>query len=292
MLTFGNIDGIKIGQIFNSREDLSKSGIHAPYMGGIWGNKSEGACSIVLSGGYEDDEDELNYVLYTGHGGQDKPGGKQIADQEFTGGNKGLQLSNHYQLPVRITRGFQIGNGPESGYRYDGLYFVTEYERVRGKSGFYVCRFHLESEIEINDLENKLKNTLKPSYARVERVKTQVNRLNRNISLSEKVKEIYNYRCQICNVFLKSPQGGIVIGAHIKGLGKPHNGPDVIENMMSLCPNHHSQFDMFSFYIDPITLKIIGLENYEGKKINISKKHKIEKDFLAHHQSEYYKKNS
>tara|TARA_B100000676_G_C17811449_1_gene697680 strand:+ start:245 stop:421 length:177 start_codon:yes stop_codon:yes gene_type:complete len=33
MLTFGNIDGIKIGQIFNSREDLSKSGIHAPYMG-------------------------------------------------------------------------------------------------------------------------------------------------------------------------------------------------------------------------------------------------------------------
>ena len=49
---------------------------------------------------------------------------------------------------------------------------------------------------------------------------------------------------------------------------------------------------MFSFYIDPITLKIIGLENFEGKIINISKKHKIEKDFLAHHQSEYYKKNS
>ena len=99
MITFGNIENTQIGQIFNSRQDLSKSGIHAPLMGGIWGNKNEGACSIVLSGGYEDDEDELNYILYTGQGGQDAPGGKQITDQEFTRGNKGLQLSNLYRRP-------------------------------------------------------------------------------------------------------------------------------------------------------------------------------------------------
>ena len=45
--------------------------------------ESEGACSIVLSGGYEDDIDDLNYIQYTGQGGQNYPSlGKQVKDQE------------------------------------------------------------------------------------------------------------------------------------------------------------------------------------------------------------------
>ncbi len=78
-VTFGEIENIQVGQIFNSRESLAKARIHTPPMGGIWG-ASEGACSIVLSGGYEDDIDDLNYILYTGQGGQDIPGGKQVSD--------------------------------------------------------------------------------------------------------------------------------------------------------------------------------------------------------------------
>jgi predicted restriction endonuclease len=31
--------------------------------------------------------------------------------------------------------------------------------------------------------------------------------------------------------------------AHIKPLGKPHDGPDKTGNMIVLCPNHHLQFD-------------------------------------------------
>lgn len=31
--------------------------------------------------------------------------------------------------------------------------------------------------------------------------------------------------------------------AHIRALGSPHNGPDVIENVLCLCPNHHVLFD-------------------------------------------------
>ena len=108
-------------------------------MAGIWGREKEGACSIVLSGGYEDDIDELDYILYTGQGGQDQSR-RQVSDQEYTRGNKGLQLSYEYQLPVRVTRGYQVENGPKQGYRYDGLYYVTFHERVRGRSGFYICR--------------------------------------------------------------------------------------------------------------------------------------------------------
>ena len=69
---FGNVEGVNVGDVFNSRQKLREAGIHAPTMAGIWGAQ-EGAYSIVLSGGYEDDIDELDYILYTGQGGQDVP---------------------------------------------------------------------------------------------------------------------------------------------------------------------------------------------------------------------------
>ena len=131
-LYFGEVEDIRIGQIFKSRDELSKARVHGPTMAGIWGRESEGACSIVLSGGYEDDIDDLNYIRYTGQGGQDKPGGKQVEDQEYIRGNKALVLSSKYNLPVRVIRGFQIPNGPDTGYRYDGLYYVNKFERIKG----------------------------------------------------------------------------------------------------------------------------------------------------------------
>ena len=290
-LIFGNIENIDVGQIFENREMLSKARIHGPTMAGIWGRESEGACSIVLSGGYEDDIDELDYIFYTGQGGQDIPGGKQVADQEFVRGNKALMLSCKYSLPVRVTRGYQIKNGPTKGYRYDGLYYVNKFERVKGKSGYYICRFHLSSEKQIDILEKEIKANLKPDYKRADRAATTVSRIKRDVSLSENIKEIYGYKCQVCNVYLKTPYGAIAIGAHIKGLGKPHNGPDVIENMICLCPNHHEQFDDHGFYIDSETYEIKGLEGYDGKKITLNKKHNIEKSFLKYHLEDYKKNN-
>ena len=290
-LYFGELEDIKIGQIFKDRDELSKARVHGPTMAGIWGRESEGACSIVLSGGYEDDIDDLNYIRYTGQGGQDKPGGKQVSDQEYIRGNKALVISSKYNLPVRVIRGFQIPNGPDTGYRYDGLYYVNKFERIKGQSGYYICRFHLSSEKEIEKLETELKPTFKSDYKRTERTSATVNKLKRNIKLSEEIKKIYDYKCQICNVYLKTPYGGIAIGAHIKGLGKPHNGPDVIENMMCLCPNHHEQFDDYGYYIDPETLEIKGLEDYEKKKIIINKKQKIDKDLLDYHFQQYKKNN-
>ena len=97
---FGHIEGVSVGQVFSSRKELGDAGVHAPTMSGIWGREEEGSCSIVLSGGYEDDIDRLDFILYTGQGGQDVPGGKQVKDQEFTRGNKGLVLSKEYELPV------------------------------------------------------------------------------------------------------------------------------------------------------------------------------------------------
>ena len=59
-------------------------------------------------------------------------------------------------------------HGPEKekGYRYDGIYFVEKYERIKGKSGFYICRFHLQSQSSIDILENDLRPNLKSNYSR------------------------------------------------------------------------------------------------------------------------------
>lgn len=287
---FGTIPGTQIGDVFKDRAELAASGIHKRNMHGIWGREAEGTCSIVLSGGYEDDIDELDYIYYTGEGGQDAPGGKQVSDQEFSKGNKGLQLSYEYKLPVRVTRGYQVENGPPSGYRYDGLYYVTHTERVRGKSGYFICRFHLQSENSIYDLEEKLKDSLPKNYVITKRTEVTFNRINRNVKLREKIKQIYNFRCQVCGIHLHKPNGSIAVGAHIKGLGKPHNGPDNLSNMLCLCPNHHEQFDALSFYIDPVNFMVVGLEEFQGKKINLSGRHKLDSDFLSYHKSLYNEK--
>tara|TARA_B110000196_G_scaffold47327_1_gene37853 strand:+ start:1024 stop:2454 length:1431 start_codon:yes stop_codon:yes gene_type:complete len=287
--TFGHIDSVSVGDIFPSRLELSKSGVHGPAQAGIWGRESEGSCSIVLSGGYEDDIDNLDYISYTGQGGQDSKG-RQVNDQEFTRGNRGLQLCQEHKLPVRVSRGFQVTNGPDKGYRYDGLYYVTSYEITRGKSGFKICRFHLESELSLENLEGKLSESLPDNYESPERKESTTNRIIRSVGNREKIKKLHKSRCQVCGTFLKKPDDtGIAIGAHIKGLGKPHNGPDTLDNMLCLCPNHHAQFDAFSFYIDPDDLAIHGLDDEVGEKLITAKGHKINKEFLSYHKSLYYK---
>jgi len=55
-----------IGRTFKNRRDLHDSGIHRGLMRGI----SPGGESVVLSGGYVDDLDEGDLVIYTGEGGR------------------------------------------------------------------------------------------------------------------------------------------------------------------------------------------------------------------------------
>jgi len=45
---------------------------------GIVGGTGSGAESIVLSGGYTDDEDHGDEIIYTGDGGRDPRTGRQI----------------------------------------------------------------------------------------------------------------------------------------------------------------------------------------------------------------------
>ena len=124
---FGEIDGIPAGTTFLNRQELSEAKVHPPNQKDISGSQSEGADSIVSSGGYEDDLDSGDVIIYTGAGARDQNTGRQIADQELTGVNLALAVTGLEKLPVRVTRSHNHKSefSPKSGYRYDGLFYVA-----------------------------------------------------------------------------------------------------------------------------------------------------------------------
>jgi len=79
----GAIPGVEIGRWFPSRRACHEAGVHRPLQAGICGTGQTGAESIVVSGGYDDDEDYGTVILYTGHGGRDPNTGRQVADQSL-----------------------------------------------------------------------------------------------------------------------------------------------------------------------------------------------------------------
>jgi len=91
---FGDVPGIAVGAVFATRKAVSEAGLHGPWQSGIHGNGEEGASSIVVSGGYVDDEDYGQVIIYTGHGGRDSASGRQVRDQSLDdSGNAGLVTS-------------------------------------------------------------------------------------------------------------------------------------------------------------------------------------------------------
>lgn len=80
-IVFGEIPGIEEGHLFNGRKEMMPTCFHRNWAAGIDGNREKGAAAIVLSGGYEDDLDLGDEIIYTGAGGNDPNTGKQIQDQ-------------------------------------------------------------------------------------------------------------------------------------------------------------------------------------------------------------------
>lgn len=69
-------------------------------------------------------------------------------------------------------------------------------------------------------------------------------RIIRDTVLARRVKQLHNYECQLCGHTIVLPDGTRYAEAHhIQPLGEPHNGPDSMENIVCLCPNHHAELD-------------------------------------------------
>jgi putative restriction endonuclease len=101
----------------------------------------------------------------------------------------------------------------------------------------------------------------------------------RDTAVSRKVKELYEFHCQVCGNRLKCEGGFYAEGAHIRPLGAPHNGPDVISNILCLCPNDHVLFDYGAISIAD-DLCLIG----QSGRLRISDQHQIELSHLKYHR--------
>lgn len=168
---FGPIPGIEVGMCWRFRIQLSETGVHRPPVSGIHGRDVEGAYSIVLSGGYEDDVDFGNEFTYTGSGGRDLSGNKRTAeqscDQTLTRENKALarncaveqiteeggDAGDEWRLgkPVRVVRSYKMLKhfpkyAPKEGIRYDGIYKVVKYYPEKGLSGYRVWKYLLRRD--------------------------------------------------------------------------------------------------------------------------------------------------
>jgi hypothetical protein len=80
----------------------------------------------------------------------------------------------------------------------------------------------------------------------VERRRREVAAQVRNPRNINELKALYANRCLFCDRRIMvgvDPDKFYSEAAHIRPLGRPHNGPDVKSNMMLLCPEHHLQFD-------------------------------------------------
>jgi len=99
---------------------------------------------------------------------------------------------------------------------------------------------------------------------------------------SRRVKEIYDYTCQVCGTRLETPAGPYAEGAHIKPLGTPHNGPDIEANILCLCPNHHVLFDDGAIALTDD----FGLLGIPGEP-QLVLRHEIFLDFVSYHREHF-----
>ncbi|PPS10656.1 hypothetical protein GOBAR_AA10000 [Gossypium barbadense] len=147
----GVVPGVEVGDIFFFRMEMCLVGLHAPIMAGIdymglkvSQDEEPVAVSIVSSGGYEDNSEDADVLVYSGQGGNINNKGMEITDQKLERGNLALEKSLHRGNEVRVIRGVKdIANPTGKIYVYDGLYKIQESWVDKGKSGCNVFKYKL-----------------------------------------------------------------------------------------------------------------------------------------------------
>ncbi|KXT16213.1 hypothetical protein AC579_6948 [Pseudocercospora musae] len=119
------------GQWWPTQLTALRDGAHGSSQGGIYGETGKGAYSVIMSGGVDKagnkypDVDEGDHVQYCG---TDNDG----PEKKPSDGTQRLIESYHLKTPVRLIRSSNAdpAYAPEEGFRYDGLYEITDVEHM------------------------------------------------------------------------------------------------------------------------------------------------------------------
>lgn len=150
-----------------------------------------------------------------------------------------------------------------------------------------------DSELEQNNnntherIKKLEKFTITPKEYKNElnRYQTIVDRRHRSREKVVAIKSLYNDRCQLCgNRLAKGDGTGYSEVHHLRPLGRPHDGPDSLNNMIVLCPNHHSDFDNGVVIVDD-NMKINHPydDGVDGKRIRVEMEHSLATKSIRYH---------
>ncbi|MFC6964951.1 HNH endonuclease [Halocatena marina] len=246
--------------------------------------------------GYKDTIDNDGTVVYTGEGSEGK--------MAFNHGNKAIRdhCDDHRELHLFET----LSNGQ---VRYIGQYECSDWfwEELPDSTGAMrdAIRFRLtpvdafapldsdssESDGSISTPDS-VRDTgiddidLPDGSETTERRATTRNDVVRNDGLIRKLKILHDNTCQVCgDRRLKGPNDGFSHAHHLMPLGEPHNGPDIPQNILVVCPNHHDDFENGMLTIDPQTLEVNHFyeDSVNGRTIETDGDHEIGAQYIAYH---------
>ncbi|MFE2277405.1 HNH endonuclease [Streptomyces sp. NPDC059454] len=106
----------------------------------------------------------------------------------------------------------------------------------------------------------------------------------RDEALARRVKELEDNRCQICGTTLRHLNRPYSEAAHIRGLGRPHHGPDELRNLLCLCANCHVLFDGLEIYVDPDGLVRGTRGDREPRPLRRDTRHPMDEAHIGYHR--------
>lgn len=170
------------------------------------------------------------------------------------------------KTPFLKTNSLQENKHMYSNFDDDFLNIIKPYSRENDLNFEDLEVFEMESSQ--NQDENKI----------------QIQRLVRNTTLSQKLKELYEFRCQLCGY--RVPKADATFSAeahHIQPYSQKHKGDDTSKNLLVLCPNCHTQFDDSYFAIEPDTYLIHSIFDHDDYHLSeLILKHELGESYLKY----------
>ncbi|MFD2613172.1 HNH endonuclease [Paenibacillus gansuensis] len=116
------------------------------------------------------------------------------------------------------------------------------------------------------------------------------NKVNRITPIVNHLKQLYEDTCQVCGERLELGNNQFMSEVHhIRPLGGLHQGADVVENMIVLCPNHHAMFDRGSITILINEKRIIHKNsNHPINEKKLIIKHSIAQKYIDYHNKHIF----
>ncbi|UHD15176.1 HNH endonuclease [Thiocapsa bogorovii] len=110
------------------------------------------------------------------------------------------------------------------------------------------------------------------------RERIEVVRFDRDREPRDFTKALYDNSCQACGYKIVGPnETGCSEVHHIRPLSE--SGPDVVGNMLVLCPTHHKEFDLSILAIDPDSFRISSLASshpLHDQALRIRSEHRLD----------------